>query len=61
MDNPMPPSLVESMGTLEDFRIDRTKLPPLTDILVLSVLAVRYLGLSGGAVLRLMRPTMLSD
>ncbi len=40
MDNPMSPSLVETMGTLEDFRIDRTKLHPLTDILVLSVLAV---------------------
>ena len=40
MDNPMPPSLVETMGTLEDPRVDRTKLHPLTDILVLSVLAV---------------------
>ena len=40
MNSPMPPSLVETMGTLEDFRVDRTKLHPLTDILVLSVLAV---------------------
>ncbi len=37
---PTSPSLVETMGTLEDFRVDRTKLHPLTDILVLSVLAV---------------------
>ena len=36
----MPPSLVETMGTLEDPRVDRTRLHPLTDILVLSVLAV---------------------
>ena len=40
MDNPMPPSLVEVMDTLEDFRVDRTRLHPLTDILTLSVLAV---------------------
>ena len=35
-----PPSLVETMEALEDPRVDRTKLHPLTDILVLSVLAV---------------------
>ena len=40
MDNPMPPSLVETLGTLEAPRVDRTKLHPLTDILTLSVLAV---------------------
>ena len=40
MDSPMPSSLVEILGTLEDPRVDRTKLHPLTDILVLSVLAV---------------------
>ncbi len=40
MNGPMPPSLVETLDTLEDPRIDRTKLHNLTDILVLSVLAV---------------------
>ena len=40
MDRPMPASLVEILDALEDPRIDRTKLHPLTDILVLSVLAV---------------------
>ena len=40
MDSPMPSSLVEILGTLEDPRVDRTQLHPLTDILVLSVLAV---------------------
>ena len=40
MDSPMPSSLVETLDTLEDPRVDRTKLHPLTDILVLSVLAV---------------------
>ena len=40
MDSPTSPSLVETMGTLEDFRVERTKLHPLTDILVLSVMAV---------------------
>ena len=33
-------SLVETLDTLEDPRVDRTKLHNLTDILVLSVLAV---------------------
>ena len=32
--------LVESLDTLEDLRVDRTKLPNLTDILVLSVLTL---------------------
>ncbi len=40
MPGPMSPSLVETMEALEDPRVDRTKLHPLTDILVLSVLAV---------------------
>ena len=40
MDGPMPSSLVETLDTLEDPRVDRTKLHQLTDILVLSVLAV---------------------
>ncbi len=40
MDRPMPSSLVEILDALEDPRVDRTKLHPLTDILVLSVLAV---------------------
>ncbi len=40
MDGPMPSSLVEILDTLEDPRVDRTKLHKLTDILVLSVLAV---------------------
>ena len=40
MDGPMPSSLVETLDTLEDPRVDRTKRHPLTDILVLSVLAV---------------------
>lgn len=40
MDSPMPLSLVEILDTLEDPRGDRTQLHPLTDILVLSVLAV---------------------
>ncbi len=40
MDGPMPSSLVETLDTLEDPRVDRTKLHPLTDILVLAVLAV---------------------
>ncbi len=40
MDSPMPASLVEILDALEDPRVDRTKLHPLTDILVLSVLAV---------------------
>ncbi len=40
MDRPMPSSLVEILDTLEDPRVDRTQLHPLTDILVLSVLAV---------------------
>ena len=40
MDRPMPSSPVEILGALEDPRVDRTKLHPLTDILVLSVLAV---------------------
>ena len=40
MDRPMPSSLVEILETLEDPRVDRTQLHPLTDILVLSVLAV---------------------
>ena len=40
MDSPMPSSLVEILDALEDPRVDRTKLHPLTDILVLSVLAV---------------------
>ena len=40
MDRPMAASLVEILDALEDPRIDRTKLHPLTDILVLSVLAV---------------------
>jgi len=40
MDGPMPSSLVETLGTLEDPRGDRTKLHNLTGILVLSVLAV---------------------
>ena len=40
MGSPMPASLVEILDALEDPRGDRTKLHPLTDILVLSVLAV---------------------
>ena len=40
MDGPMPSSLVETLDRLEDPRVDRTKLHNLTDILVLSVLAV---------------------
>ena len=40
MDIPMPSYLVELLDILEDPRIDRTKLHSLTDILVLSVLAV---------------------
>ena len=40
MDSPMPSSWVEILGTLEDPRVDRTRLHPLTDILVLSVPAV---------------------
>ena len=43
MDSPMPSSLVEildALDALDDPRGDRTKLHPLTDILVLSVLAV---------------------
>lgn len=40
MDDPMPSSLVETLDSLEDPRVDRTRLHPLTDILVLSVLAV---------------------
>ena len=40
MDGPKPSSLVETLDSLEDPRVDRTRLPPLTDILVLSVLAV---------------------
>ena len=40
MDGPMPASLVETLDALEDPRGDRTRLHPLTDILVLSVLAV---------------------
>ena len=40
MDGPMLSSLVETLDTLEDPRVDRTKLHHLTDILVLSVLAV---------------------
>ena len=40
MDGPMPSSLVETLDTLKDPRVDRTKLHNLTDILVLSVLAV---------------------
>ena len=40
MDGPMPSSLVETLDSLEDPRVDRTRLHPLTDILVLSVLAV---------------------
>ena len=40
MDGPMLPSLVETLDTLEDPRVDRTKLHHLTDILVLSVPAV---------------------
>ena len=40
MDGPMPSSLVETLGTMEDPRGDRTKLHNLTGILVLSVLAV---------------------
>ena len=38
MDSPTSPSLVETMGTMEDFRVDRTRLHPLTDILVLAVI-----------------------
>ena len=40
MDGPMSSSLVETLDTLEDPRVDRTKLHNLTDILVLSVMAV---------------------
>lgn len=38
MDDPMLSSLVETLDTLEYPRVDRTKLPPLTDILVLAVI-----------------------
>ena len=38
MDSLTSPSLIETMGTMEDFRVDRTKLHPLTDILVLAVI-----------------------
>ena len=38
MDGPMPPSLVKTLDTLEDPRVDRTKLHDLTDILVLAVI-----------------------
>ena len=38
MDSPMPSSLVEILDALEDPRGDRTKLHPLTDILVLAVI-----------------------
>ena len=37
MDALMPPPLIETLGTLEDPRVDRTKLRNLTDILVLAV------------------------
>ena len=40
MDSPMPSSLIEIPGILEDPRVDRTKPHPLTDILFLSVLSV---------------------
>ncbi len=40
MDRPMPASLVAILDALEEPRIDRTQLHPLTDILVLLVLAV---------------------
>ncbi len=40
MDVLMPPPLIETLDTLEDPRVDRTKLHHVTDILVLSVLAV---------------------
>lgn len=40
MDGPMPSSLVETLDSLEDPRVDRTRLHNLTDILVRSVLAV---------------------
>ena len=40
MDTLMPQPLIETLDTLEDPRVDRTKLHNLTDILVLSVLAV---------------------
>ena len=40
MDGPMLSSLVETLDTQEDPRVDRTQLHHLTDILVLSVLAV---------------------
>ncbi len=40
LDSPMPSSPVETLGILENPRGNRTKLHHLTDILVLSVLAV---------------------
>ena len=40
MDSPVPSSLVKILDTLEDPWVDRIQLHPLTDILVLSVLAV---------------------
>ena len=40
MDSPMPASLVELLDALEDPRGGRTRLHPLTNIPVLSVLAV---------------------
>ena len=40
MENPMPSSLVETLDTLEDPRVDRTELHNLTDILVLSMLTI---------------------
>ena len=40
MDSPMPASPVKILDALEDPRGDRTRLHSLTDILVLSVLAV---------------------
>ena len=40
MDALMPQPLIETLDSLEDPRVDRTKLHNLTDILVLSVLAV---------------------
>ena len=38
MDSPMHSSLVATLDSLEDPRVDRTKLHSLTDILVLSVI-----------------------
>ncbi len=40
MDSSQPASLVEALDTIEDPRVDRTQLHNLTDMLVLSVLAV---------------------